>query len=122
MPRNNRQKAANKAHRARVGQDLAHALAQAADAALNAYVALIGLPPDLPVEGFDAALQANAAHQAARRAFSRAWKAVNVLLPDKAAQKQMLRLEEAANDLAVKAAEVGWQLGLVAKGAARDKR
>ena len=115
MTRQNRRQAATKALRARPGQRVAHAIQSAIDGALSAYVALFGLP-DLPAEGFDEALKADTDHLAARTAFNKAFKRVYALMPDKTARKRMLALEAAANDLAVKAATVGWKLGITVRG------
>ncbi len=116
MPTKNRQQAPKTPRRAIVGKDMAHVLQSAAGAALNAYVAVFGLPPDLPDEAFDSALMADAEYQTARKAFNSAWKRVSVLLPDPTARLHLLRLEEAANALAVAAASTGWRLGLVTRG------
>jgi hypothetical protein len=121
MTRRNRHKAAKKPRQARVGQDLARALQLAVDAALTAHVLLLGLPPDLPHEGFDKALMADPDHKAARQAFGKIWKRIFTLLPDQTAKRHLFALEEAASDLAIAAATTGWRLGIAARGAARVK-
>lgn len=115
MPTKTRQQAANKAHRARVGQLVAHALRQTVDGALTAYVAQFGLQ-DLPGPAFDAALKGDPGHVAARREFNKALKRLFALMPDATARKRLLTLEEAATALSVSSATVGWRLGLAARG------
>jgi hypothetical protein len=94
-------------------------LCLALDSLLAALEATGGVPADLPLpdKAFDKALKADPDHEAAKAAFVTAYKAVFVVLPDDAARRRLLRLEEAATNLAVQAAAVGWRLGLMAGGA-----
>jgi len=83
----------------------------ALEAILAAQASLGALPLEPPDEALDAALRASSEHQAVRAKFRRAWDELSELLPLEARQ-QALRMEEAANALAVSSATVGWRLGL----------
>jgi hypothetical protein len=100
---------------------LKESLGCALDGLLTALVAVGGLPDDPPPESFDDALRADAAHEAAKQAFVKAWKRVSVLVPGDPAKREMLRLEEAASDLAIAASAVAWRLGVAAGRKARSK-
>ena len=97
--------------------DLIERLDQALDGVLAVQVTLAGgAGPALPGDALDTALGLHHGFQAARRDFVSALEAVQRAGADADA---VLDIEAAAHGMVSQAAEVAWQLGLVAGGSTR---
>ena len=95
--------------------DTVHHLDVALDSLLVLRVAVGGLPDSLPHHGFDRALLASQSYQMARDEARQAWEPI-VEKTDN--PRAVMKAEEAVNQLAVTAAELGWRLAMAA-GAGR---
>lgn len=100
--------------RARVGRSIAQALQQAVDGALTAHVALFGVPPSLPAEGFDFALKRDWDFRAAKTEYQAALAALLAACHVPANHREALAVEACLHDLIVASAGVGWRMGVLA--------